>query len=107
MILGNQSTDTLEGWFKKNKSLNFNSKQFWLVAESGYLYKSGNSKKWHTSTRIEDLSWIKKVKYVMSGYAENIEGSFIDERQSCILWNYRNAEHDHAKLFIHDLYNMI
>ena len=43
----------------------------------------------------------------MNGYAENIEGSFIDERQSCILWNYRNAEHDHAKLFIHDLYNVI
>ena len=43
----------------------------------------------------------------MNGYAENIEGSFIDERQSCILWNYRNAEIDHAKLFIHDLYNVI
>lgn len=43
----------------------------------------------------------------MNGYAENIEGSYIDVRQSSIVWNYRNAEVDHAKLFIHDLYNAI
>lgn len=77
------------------------------MAESGYLYKCGSGSKWHTSTSIDDFSWIQKVKYVMNGYAENIEGSFIDVRESCILWNYRNAELDHAKLFIHDLYNVI
>lgn len=87
--------------------MNFNSKQFWLVAETGYLYKCGSGSKWHTSTTIDDFSWIQKVKYVMNGYAENIEGSYIDVRESCILWNYRNAEIDHAKLFIHDLYNVI
>lgn len=43
----------------------------------------------------------------MTPYTSNIEGSFIDERKSCIMWNYRNAEIDHAKLFIHDLYNLI
>lgn len=78
-----------------------------MVAESGYLYKCGNQTKWSTSTNIEDFSWIPKVKYIMSGYAENIEGSYVEVRQSCIVWNYKNAEIDHAKLFIHDMYNMI
>jgi len=80
VIIGNQTTGTLEGWFKKNKSLSFNGNHFWLVAESGYLYKAGNRSQWQTSTRLEDPSWIQKVKYIMNGYAENIEGSFVEER---------------------------
>jgi len=43
----------------------------------------------------------------MNGYAENIEGSFIEERQSCILWNYKCTDLDHANMFIRDLYNNI
>ena len=43
----------------------------------------------------------------MSGYTENIDGSFVEERQSCILWNYKNAEQEHVTMFIHDLYKMI
>lgn len=43
----------------------------------------------------------------MSGYTENIDGSFVEERQSCILWNYKNAEIEHVTMFIHDLYKMI
>jgi trehalose 6-phosphate synthase/phosphatase len=43
----------------------------------------------------------------MQAYTDNIDGSFIEERQSCILWNYKNAEQEHGNMFIHDLYNQI
>ena len=43
----------------------------------------------------------------MQGYTDNIDGSFIEERESCIIWNYKNTEQEHATMFIHDLYNTI
>jgi trehalose 6-phosphate synthase/phosphatase len=43
----------------------------------------------------------------MQAYTDNIDGSFIEVRQSCIVWNYRNAEMEHGNMFIHDLYSQI
>lgn len=43
----------------------------------------------------------------MKVYTENIDGSFIEERQSCILWNYKNAESEHGLMFVKDLFNQI
>jgi len=47
------------------------------------------------------------VKKIMKAYSDNIDGSFIEERESCVLWNYKNAESEHGTMFIHDLYNLI
>ena len=41
----------------------------------------------------------------MTSFEENIDGSFIEERQSQILWNYKFADPEQSLLFIHDLYN--
>lgn len=43
----------------------------------------------------------------MSSYEENIDGSFIEERQSQILWNYKSSDSEQSLLFIDDLYNQI
>ena len=43
----------------------------------------------------------------MSEFEKNIDGSFIEQRQSCILWNYKNADKEQSMLFINDLYNQI
>ena len=43
----------------------------------------------------------------MSGYTENIDGSFVEERQSCILWNYKNAEEEHGPMCAKELYLQI
>jgi trehalose-6-phosphatase len=64
-------------WFGNGASGNGN--HFWLVAESGYLYKPGN-KDWKTLTGLDDMSWMTQVKTVMEAYADNIDGSFVVER---------------------------
>ena len=46
-------------------------------------------------------------KSVMEAYSDNIDGSFVVERQSCIEFNYKNAETEHGTMFIHDIYNLI
>lgn len=47
-----------------------------------------------------DFSWKSKVKKIMKGYEENIDGSFIEERQSTIIWNYKNAELEHVQMHL-------
>lgn len=53
------------------------------------------------------MSWMPQVKSVMEAYSDNIDGSFVVERQSCIEFNYKNAETEHGTMFIHDIYNLI
>jgi len=38
---------------------------------------------------------------------DNIDGSFLEERQSGILYNYKNAENEHGTLFHYDIYKHI
>lgn len=103
IIVGNQRKDTLTEWFGRSG----NGNNFWLAAESGYLYKSGNDE-WKKFREVgDDLSWINQVKKIMEAYADNIDGSFIEQRQSCILFNYKNAEAEHGTMFVHDLYRLI
>ena len=40
----------------------------------------------------------------MQQYVDNIDGSFIEERQSTIEWNYKNAEEEQGSMFANQLY---
>lgn len=77
IIVGSEKKEKLMEWFGNGASGNGN--HFWLVAESGYLYKPGN-KDWKTLTGLDDMSWMSQVKNVMEAYADNIDGSFVVER---------------------------
>jgi len=97
---------------KSRNTVGDKENHFWLAAESGYLYKacntgSNNRGDWDKLCKIGDMKWVEQVRKIMTNFTQNIDGSFIEERQSCILWNYKNADSEHAMLFIHDLYNQI
>jgi trehalose-6-phosphatase len=34
----------------------------------------------------------------MVQYCDNIDGSFVEERSTTIVWNYKNAEEEHGLL---------
>jgi trehalose-6-phosphatase len=57
VIMGSNSKETLENWFGRNNTNN-NGNNFWLAAESGYLYRPGNKEGWQKLTELYDLSWI-------------------------------------------------
>lgn len=42
--MGSHSKNELEHWF--GRSVGNNGNNFWLVAESGYLYRPGNKEGW-------------------------------------------------------------
>jgi len=69
------------------------------------MYKTKEG--WQTFTEIYDFQWMPRVRRHMERYCDNIDGSFIEERQSCIRFNYKNAEAEHGTMFIHDLNHII
>ena len=100
IIIGKQQKDSLEQWF--GRSNNYGN-HFWLAAESGYLYRPGG-KEWQKLTdNVNQFGWISQVKKIMQNYMENVDGSFVEQRDSCIAWNYKNAEIEHGNMFVKDL----
>lgn len=43
----------------------------------------------------------------MNSYSDNIDGSFVEERESYIQWNYKNSENEHGTGFLYDICNYI
>ena len=56
---------------------------------------------------VDNSNWQPKIKKIIQAYVDNIDGSFIEERQSGILFNYKNAENEHGTLFHYDIYKHI
>jgi hypothetical protein len=58
IIIGNQTKEQLEEWFLKKNNAEINRGHFWLAAESGYFFKSGNKSEWEKLTKVENTAWI-------------------------------------------------
>ena len=63
-----------------------------LGAESGYYYKGRNNNNYETLMEIKDWSWKEKVIKLFSSFIEKTEGSIIIEKDSSIIWNYKNCD---------------
>jgi trehalose 6-phosphate synthase/phosphatase len=73
----------------------------WLASESGYEYRVNGQ--WQTMLKISSKGWLKILKRVMQEYCDNVDGSCVEERNSTIVWNYKNAELEHGHLFAKEL----
>ena len=47
------------------------------------------------------------VLEIMKSYTENVDGSFVDERESTLVWNYKNAEEEQGNMVVKKLYAQI
>ena len=41
---------------------------------------------------VEDFEWIHQVRLLMIAYKEKTDGSYIEEKESSIIWNYKNTD---------------
>lgn len=67
-----------------------------LIAEHGFFTKKPGTK-WIAITETPDKNeWKSNVKPLLKKYTDRCTGSFIEEKESAIVWHYRNAEPDFA-----------
>jgi len=57
--------------------------------------------------KIGSKSWLKILKKIMQEYCDNVDGSCVEERNSTIVWNYKNVEEEHGQLCAKELYDQI
>ena len=96
-----------------------NLENVWLAAESGYLYRNcssnsssiggdhGSSATWRKLISLSNKVWFNSVYEVMRTYTENVDGAAVEESESTLVWNYKNAEEEHGGMVVGELYTQI
>jgi trehalose 6-phosphate synthase/phosphatase len=72
-----------------------------LVAEHGARYKTRNEK-WETEVSVY-TEWKEKVHSIMDMYVRRCANTFKEEKEFSMVWHFRNANTEEAKLRAHEL----
>jgi trehalose 6-phosphate synthase/phosphatase len=72
-----------------------------LVAEHGSFFRF-NSGDWKTSIHAEE-EWKEMIRPILDLYVDRTAGSFVEEKESALVWHFRKSEPDLAKLRTQEL----
>ena len=94
-IVAGKGPDQLKEWFGSVKNLG-------LAAEHGFMYSVNRQglDKWKKIVKNYDNEWIKNCSDIISPYLERCEGSFLDVKQSSIVWQYTDCDLELGKQFV-------
>jgi len=91
----------LEQWFSRVERM-------WLAAEHGALLRPPQSEEWNTyglwrSTGLEAGERRSQVLSVLDHFVDKTPGSFIEEKESSIVWHYRMSDPEFGEWLAHEL----
>lgn len=75
-----------------------------LVAEHGAKVKRVNEPWQLDKGAVKDDSWKNEVRQIMERYVKRCSNSFVEEKDFSVVWHYRNAEPEQARLRSNELY---
>lgn len=89
-VISRQDTKTMASYFGDIKGLG-------LAAEHGcyYLHPKAHllhPDKWQAMISIDDRTWMDAVKRIMKLYTHRTHGSYIEEKESALIWQYDDAD---------------
>lgn len=72
--------------------------QVGLAAENGFFWRWNSFNKTDQDWNLlfdetVDLSWIKMVRVLMETSTSSVQGSFVEEYESCIAWNFKDSNY--------------
>lgn len=86
-IVSGRGRRILSDWFSSCKQLG-------LAAEHGYFYRWYGDSQWETSISPADFSWKDVAEPVMQLYTETTDGSYIEHKESALVWHHQEADLD-------------
>eukprot|EP00850_Spirogloea_muscicola_P006686 SM000032S12070 [mRNA] locus=s32:310974:316101:- [translate_table: standard] len=86
-LVSGRSRDTLAEWFDRCAKLG-------IAAEHGYFYRWDKEGFWETSVPHTDTAWKSIAAPVMELYTESTDGSFIEVKESAMVWHHKDADPD-------------
>ncbi|XP_072995917.1 probable alpha,alpha-trehalose-phosphate synthase [UDP-forming] 9 [Typha latifolia] len=86
-IVSGRGRTSLSEWFSSCERLG-------IAAEHGYFIRWSKASEWETSSVILDSEWKKIAEPVMTLYTETTDGSFIEAKESALVWHHQYADQD-------------
>jgi trehalose 6-phosphate synthase/phosphatase len=90
----------LEAWFARVPGL-------WLVAEHGALVRPAGAAAWEILLPSASTAWKESVLAVLEHFADRTPGSFIEEKEYCLVWHYRMADPDVSEWLANELISIL
>ncbi|KAL0409277.1 UNVERIFIED_CONTAM: Alpha,alpha-trehalose-phosphate synthase [UDP-forming] 5 [Sesamum radiatum] len=87
IVVSGKNKEILTRWFASCENLA-------IGAEHGYFLRPQNSADWETCFVCQDFYWKQIAEPVMQLYTETTDGSFIETKESALVWNYQLADPD-------------
>ncbi|KAL2502365.1 hypothetical protein Fot_36213 [Forsythia ovata] len=86
-IVSGRGKDSLGKWFSPCERLG-------LSAEHGYFTRWTKSSDWESCGLTMEFDWRKIALPVMEHYTEATDGSWIEQKESALVWHHQDAGHD-------------
>eukprot|EP00245_Coleochaete_scutata_P002475 TRINITY_DN1327_c0_g1_i1.p1 TRINITY_DN1327_c0_g1~~TRINITY_DN1327_c0_g1_i1.p1 ORF type:complete len:882 (+),score=159.40 TRINITY_DN1327_c0_g1_i1:458-3103(+) len=86
-IVSGRTRVTLAEWFAPVERLG-------LAAEHGYFFRWHRDEEWHTLVPPLTSTWQEVAFPIMEQYKESTDGSFIENKESALVWHHRDADPD-------------
>lgn len=86
-IVSGRGRDSLSEWFASCENLG-------IAAEHGYFIRWNKAAEWETSFSGIYSEWKLIADPIMHVYMETTDGSFIEPKESALVWHYQNTDHD-------------
>ncbi|GFZ06718.1 trehalose phosphatase/synthase 11 [Actinidia rufa] len=86
-IVSGRGKESLSKWFSPCEKLG-------LSAEHGYFTRWIKDSPWESCLLATDFDWMKIALPVMEHYMEATDGSFIEQKESALVWHHQEADPD-------------
>ncbi|KAL8226271.1 hypothetical protein R6Q59_000186 [Mikania micrantha] len=104
LIISGRSKEILVSWLGVCEKLA-------IAAEHGYFIRWAHDQEWETHVSRNTVGWMEMAEPVMNLYTEATDGSYIEKRETTMVWNYEDADKgfglDQAKELLDHLENVL
>lgn len=84
-IVSGRGRDSLEKWFHPCPELG-------IAAEHGYFMRWTRDEQWQMHNQTSNFGWMDTAEPVMKLYAESTDGSYIETKESALVWHHQDAD---------------
>lgn len=81
----------------------FDKLPIWLAAENGAVLRPPGSKEWITVVEANGGDWKESVQLVFEYFCERTPRSFVEQRGTSLVWNYKYADVEFGRIQARDL----
>ncbi|CAL5001839.1 unnamed protein product [Urochloa decumbens] len=86
-VVSGRRKDELAGWLAPCERLG-------ISAEHGYFTRWSRDSPWESPDLVVGLDWKNIVEPVMKHYADATDGSYIEAKETALVWHYEEADPD-------------